>query len=38
MNDGLGSPYYMSTGLMDFVHNSKKVLGIRDSAWTKCDI
>lgn len=32
MNDGLSRPYYMSTGLMDFVHNSKRVLGIYDSA------
>lgn len=32
MNDGVSRPYFMSMSLMDFVNNSKKVLGIRDGA------
>ncbi|XP_063245014.1 choline transporter-like protein 1 isoform X2 [Bacillus rossius redtenbacheri] len=27
-NDGISRPYYMSRGLMEFVQNSKKVLGV----------
>lgn len=30
MNDGLSRPYYMPNSLMDFVQNSKKVMGIND--------
>lgn len=29
-NDGLTSPYYMSTGLMDFVEKSKQFLATSD--------
>lgn len=29
-NDGLTRPYYMSTGLMDFVEKSKQFLAILD--------
>lgn len=29
-NDGLTRPYYMSTGLMDFVEKSKQFLAISD--------
>lgn len=28
INDGISKPYYMSTGLMEFVQNSKKVLAV----------
>lgn len=30
-NDGIGRPYYMSRGLMEFVQNSKKALAVHDS-------
>ncbi|CAG2057875.1 unnamed protein product [Timema podura] len=33
-NDGLNRPYFMSRGLMEFVQNSKKALGIVDSSST----
>ncbi|XP_055632334.1 choline transporter-like protein 1 [Toxorhynchites rutilus septentrionalis] len=29
-NDGIGRPYYMSRGLMEFVQNSKKALAVHD--------
>lgn len=29
-NDGLSRPYFMSSGLMDFVEKSKKYLAITD--------
>lgn len=34
-NDGISKPYFMSKGLMQFVENSKKVLGLMDEGKSK---